>query len=81
MAKKLCKKKSRKFSEFLISFKKYKIKPKTADHYKRIYKLCEEFPKFLLTTESFNFYINNHKQIREALDKSPHESNFLSAKE
>jgi hypothetical protein len=81
LAKKLCKKKNQKFGDFLTSFKKYKMKPTTANHYIRIYKLCKEFPKFLLTAESFNFYINNHKQIREALDKSPEQSSFWSAKE
>jgi hypothetical protein len=80
LAKKFCKKKNKKFGEFLneIEIKKVKMKPKTADHYIRIYKLCKDFPKFLCTTESFSFYIKNHKHIREALDNSPEESKFWS---
>jgi hypothetical protein len=45
-----------------IEVKKVKMKAKTAANYIRIYKLYKEFPKFLLTTESFSFYINNHKK-------------------
>jgi hypothetical protein len=77
-AKKLCKQKGKSFEVFLseIEINTDKKKPKTAANYIRIYKLCKEFPKFKTTTESFSFYINNHKKIRETLYNNLEEREF-----
>jgi hypothetical protein len=69
IVKKLCKQNGKRFEVFLseIETNKNKIKSDTAANHIRIYKLCKDFPKYLLTTESLSFYINNHKNIRETL--------------
>jgi hypothetical protein len=79
-AKKMCKQRGLKFEKFLseIEIRNIKMKAKTAAHYVRIYKLCKEYPKFLSTTKSFRFYIDNHKIIRETLFNDSKEHEFWS---
>ncbi len=83
-AKKICKKKNKTFKNFLKPFKTLNGKqmtPATAKHYIRIYHLFKEYPKFLHTTESYNYYIINHKKIRDALIQSPDQAKYWAEKD
>ncbi len=79
-AKKLCKNTGKTFKEFIseLEVKKDKISVKTADNYIRIYKLCKDFPKFLSTSESFRYFHNNHKIIRQTLADDRKEHDYWS---